>query len=538
VRIWAAVCTFSRRMERVSSPLAVWLPSLGDVAFVMPIIFLFGRLEGARTLLSDGDTGWHIRTGDWILRHAQVPRQDLFSFTRPGDPWFAWEWLSEVFMAWLHRWSMAAVVLAAILVLSLTFWLLYRLARARSGDSLMAIGLTALAVAGSSIHWLARPHLATLLLAVVFLTILEHPSGRRLWLLVPLTALWANLHAGFIFGIVLVAVYAFEDRAHALSRIVVTIACLGASLCNPYGWKLHAHIARYLAADSWQFDHIHEFLSPNFHAPLAICFELMLALAAAAAVWHATRGRLHYLVLPAVTAHISLISARNIPLFLIVSAAPVCLAAVEAMRSAARRASAAQCALRNLIRFSADISAADHIARIPAASAVAIAIVAAMVAAPGASGKLRAEFDPRVFPARAVEEVRTPGSRIFTSDQWGDYLIYRLYPEIHVFVDGRSDFYGAAHEQLCQDVWNVRYDWQDKLARFRVNTLLVPVETPLAGALKQSGRWRLDYDDGVAIVFRATEGKPVSGLTVNRRPEYPQSQFRSEPKCTNCLRMF
>jgi hypothetical protein len=126
--------------------------------------------------------------------------------------------------------------------------------------------------------------------------------------------------------------------------------------------------------------------------------------------------------------------------------------------------------------------------------------------------------------------VRKPGARIFTSDQWGDYLIYRLYPEIDVFVDGRSDFYGAAHEQLCQDVWNVRYDWEDKLARFGVDTLLVPVETPLAGALKQSGRWRVDYDDGVAIVFRATGGEPVSGLAVNRRPEYPQSQFRSESK--------
>src|SRR5690348_12971611 len=122
-------------MERVSSRLAAFLPSLGDVAFLMPIVFLFGRLDGARTLLIDGDTGWHIRTGDWILRNGSVPRQDFFSFTRAGDSWFAWEWLSEVMMAWLHRWGMAAVVLAATIVLSITFALLYCVLRARCGNS-------------------------------------------------------------------------------------------------------------------------------------------------------------------------------------------------------------------------------------------------------------------------------------------------------------------------------------------------------------------------------------------------------------------
>ena len=51
-------------------------------------------------MLGDGDTGWHIRTGEWILAHGQVPRQDMFSFTKPGEPWFAWEWLWDVAAAW------------------------------------------------------------------------------------------------------------------------------------------------------------------------------------------------------------------------------------------------------------------------------------------------------------------------------------------------------------------------------------------------------------------------------------------------------
>jgi hypothetical protein len=383
--------------------------------------------------------------------------------------------------------------------------------------------LTGVVVAGSSVHWLARPHLATLLFTVLFLVILESRSSRWLWLLPPLTGLWANLHAGFVFGIVLVAVYALEDGAWRRPRLLTALASIVASLANPYGWHLHAHIAHYMVVDSWQFDHVHEFLSPNFHAPLAVCFELMLGLAIAAAAWHAWRRQIHYVVLTVATAHMALVSARHIPLFLMVTATPVSVAITEWVRRAARRVPRASRPAQDFLGLSARIGAVENLARYPVVSVLSIVVLAAVLGTPAASGKFRSEFDPQVFPVRAIQYVRAPGARIFTSDQWGDYLIYRLYPAIHVFVDGRSDFYGAAHEQLCQDVWNVRYDWEKKLARFHVDTLLIPAQTPLAGALKTSGRWRIDYDDGMAIVFRAAGGEPVSGVAVNRPPENQQS---------------
>src|SRR5579872_6307441 len=100
--------------EQKTPAVARFLPSLTDVAFLMPAMFLFIKLEGARSLLSDGDTGWHIRTGEWILSHHRVPQADMFSFSRPGAPWFAWEWLWDVIFAMLHqRWGLAAVVLTS-----------------------------------------------------------------------------------------------------------------------------------------------------------------------------------------------------------------------------------------------------------------------------------------------------------------------------------------------------------------------------------------------------------------------------------------
>jgi len=92
---------------------------------------------------------------------------------------------------------------------------------------------------------------------------------------------------------------------------------------------------------------------------------------------------------------------------------------------------------------------------------------------------------------------------VFTNDEWGDYLIYRLSPVgLKVFVDGRSDFYGEKFGQAYIDLMNVKYDWESKLRQYGVDTILLPVATPLASAVKESRNWRVTYDDGVSIVFR------------------------------------
>src|SRR6476646_5987443 len=156
-------------MQAAQSKFAIkLLPSLKDFAFLMPIVFLFGRMDGVKTLLSDCDTGWHIRTGEWIIQHGWVPMKDVFSFSKAGQPWFAWEWLSEVLFARIvHFGGLQLLVLFSILMLSASFTALFLLVQ-RKSNPVIAVAVTMLAAAASSIHWLARPHLFTLLFLVLF----------------------------------------------------------------------------------------------------------------------------------------------------------------------------------------------------------------------------------------------------------------------------------------------------------------------------------------------------------------------------------
>ncbi len=509
------------------SPALRVLPSFTDLAFLMPIVFLFGRMDGVKTLLSDCDTGWHIRTGEWIVANHGVPARDIFSFSKAGDPWFAWEWLSDVVFAWLNSiGGLRAVVLFSVVLLAVIFTLLYQLVRRRC-NPIVAVVVTMLAAAGSSIHWLARPHLFTLLFLVLFYAALERvrEGKERLWgipylaILPVVTVLWTNLHGGFFVGIVMIGAYGAaevvsqlflpvrRDWSAATRYFLSAAACLAASLLNPYTWRLHAHMAVYLR-DPFNSQHIVEFLSPSFHHPAAIFFEGMIVLAALAAGWNISRGRFAEPLFLLVWAHAALLATRNIAIFMI-AAAPAVAAALQEWLDQSPSWNAAAWVRAAAARFNtleSETNETEAVGRWHLVSVLGVVLVAAILWAPNPPRRFRAEFDPKTYPAAALAILRSdPSSRIFTQDEWGDYLIWRLYPSQRVFVDGRSDFYGDDFEEKYIDILNVRNGWEKTLAQFGVDTILMPPNTPLAGALKESSRWRVVYDDGVALVFRPSQ---------------------------------
>ena len=310
---------------------------------MLPLFLLYWQAGGPSALLADPDTGLHIRTGDWILAHHQVPRRDLYSFTIPGTPWCDWEWLSDVLFSILHRCGgLGAITAFSLLVLCLTSVIVYRTARLHASRTL-ALGVTYVVIATTTIHWLARPHLLTWLLVALFCRVLDDSEfdelSRRWLLLLLLMAVWANLHGGFIAGLMVIASYMAgnaagaalagckECRAAYRQRVrgytVLIVACLAATLINPYFTGLHHHIASYLFSGASVTGQVSEWLSPDFHNPRLAWFEVMLALGAAAGLWHGLQKRFSWCLLTLGSAHLALVSVRNVPIFAIVSAAPV-----------------------------------------------------------------------------------------------------------------------------------------------------------------------------------------------------------------------
>jgi hypothetical protein len=100
-----------------------------------------------------------------------------------------------------------------------------------------------------------------------------------------------------------------------------------------------------------------------------------------------------------------------------------------------------------------------------------------------------------------------PRIRLYSSWQWGGYLIYRLWPTVHVFDDGRTDFYGPAFVEEGLRVWDACPDWAKILANHQVNSALLPIDSALGTVLRERPDWKLVYQDRVALLFVKIERK-------------------------------
>ena len=82
---------------------------------------------------------------------------------------------------------------------------------------------------------------------------------------------------------------------------------------------------------------------------------------------------------------------------------------------------------------------------------------------------------------------------------------------------------------------NVKYGWEKTLGHFGVDTVLLPPNAPLTGALKVSAGWRLVYDDGISLVFRSTTAAGTrisfadSGKGTGRDREVTKTQASDRP---------
>jgi len=540
------------------NPILRLFPSLTDAAFLLPVIIIYGYLQGAKLLLGDGDTGWHIRAGEWILANGRVPQHDIFSYTKEGAPWFAWEWLWDVIFARLHQWGgLAAVVLGSLLVLCFTFALFYRLVRRHCSNDLLAFLITAVAAAGSSPHWLARPHLFTLLFVVLFLHLLERAREGRirlLWLLPALTVLWVNLHGGFFVGIFLAGCYAaggifawLIERDRAAARIALQGArpyvyaasgCLAASFLNPYSYHLHLHIWNYLR-DPYLFQHIQEFQAASFQHPTAYYYGPLLLLGVLAAAWSARERRFEQTLLLSAWIWLGLYAVRNVPIAMLVCA-PAVARMLDSWLSRLKQAQMASWWNRSAAAFqelSAEFAALDRPWRLHLASAVAFLAAAFLHFLPAPPEKFIARYDPKRYPEKALAVLgeTAHAGRIFTHDEWGDYLIYKLSPRLKVFVDGRSDMYGEAFNRQFLDVMNAKPGWRETLAQHGVDTVLLPVDSPLTGALKESALWCAAFEDGMTVVFRRTGPQPEVPLartsTASAHFDFGASAQADRQKC-------
>jgi hypothetical protein len=520
------------------------LPSVRDIIF----IFLFWSLLGgplSNRPLADADIGWHIRTGEQILATHSLPRTDPFSSTMQGQPWFAWEWLYDILLGILHQaCGLNGVVwLCAVLVAAIFALLLSQLLRRGTG-LLLAIVLMLLAEAASMIHLYARPHIVSWMFSLLWFVALERwehwerrqhgpTPGWIRWFFPVSMLLWVNLHGGWLFGMALLGIYTLAalveswrtSDAFAAIRAAHRARDMGASfvasalatLVNPYGWRLHAHVDRYLG-DRYLMNRIDEFRSPDFHGWAERCFAVILVLVLIAFVKSRKSVRLSLLLVALLAVYAGFYSSRNLPvssMLMVLIAGPIL---GENFTSLASQPGAWRWLRRGASRisdFSDRMGAQEIELRGHLWPVASVALAFGLCLQGGRLGSrqlIQAQFDPKKVPVAAVTFLQSelqnskdkqPSTEpVFSTDAWGGYLIYRMYPQRKVVLDDRHDLYGSGRIRQYLILTRAEPGWRNVLEEWKIRTALLPADSTLANLLREVPQdWRVAYEDEVAVVF-------------------------------------
>ncbi len=508
-----------------AGPVRWLLPSIADLIFLALLGLLVFTPLSVR-LLGNAGIGWHIRTGQNILASHAIPNVDSFSSTMNGKPWLAWEWLYDVKVGGLDSaFGLNGVVWFTALVIAAVFGAMFQFLVRRGTNLLAALVLVLLAISASTIHFLARPHVLSWLFTLVWFWILASTErgsmagdglrSRWLWVLPASMLLWVNVHGGFLLGFVLIAIFwlgsmwtwlsSSENRiedslakiaARKRVRVLTSVGLISAlaSLVNPYGWKLHAHVYSYLS-NRFLIDHIDEFQSPNFHGIAQKCFLALLLLSVAALIARGRKLPLSHILVVLFAVYAGLYASRNIPISAILLGMVIgpLLPSIGVAESFSQRMLAVETRMRG------------HLWPL-----AAIAFTFALAANGGRIGSrqwMDAHFDPQRMPVQAVDYLRSQDvtAPILAPDYWGGYLIYRLYPQAQVVVDDRHDLYGEQFLRSYLKLLHAEEGWEEFLREHPASYIVVPRKSPLATVLMESPGWKKAYADDVAFVFKAAD---------------------------------
>jgi hypothetical protein len=300
-------------------------PSIPDLvaAFLLLAVPLRGALDGQ-------DTPAHLRVGEYILENGQIPRAELWSYTLEGQPLVLSGWLSDALFALVARLGgLEAVVLLTTCVLAAAYGLLALLLRRHGVDARISILALLFSIFLGTAGWSARPHIFSYLGTALLLWLLERRERGESWQYALLFLAWANFHAGFVYGLVLVSLYwigagieaAWGDspRWRAAARMYLHGLLVGviATLVTPYGWRYYAQIEETLG-DPRLLSRVQEYGAPDPGQPEGMV--LLTALAALVALLAMVPRRLAVPVLLSTIAFLgaALIAQRHVPLFGIV----------------------------------------------------------------------------------------------------------------------------------------------------------------------------------------------------------------------------
>ncbi|MDI6794576.1 MAG: hypothetical protein QME81_17195 [bacterium] len=530
--------THDRSIDIITSMhslLRLLLPSLLDIFLVVVFMHSLTPIEGY-------DTWWHLRAGQDIISSLNIPHQDHYSYTASGRPWVAHEWLAEAVFAGIYsKGGLPLLIFLKALIITGTFGLLGTILLRKGASILATLGLLSIALFSSVPFWTVRPHIFTFLFFALYLFVLERyrqlPNNPKILslLLLPLVmTFWVNLHGGFVIGLVTVLIYliggylsfwlknkkegcsgkGIKIASYGAGRglLIITFLVLGVSILNPQGIKIFFFVFKTITTKVF-INYIVEWQAPNLQNWLGYRIFIFVCIILMALRSKKIDPSLGLLFL--VTLHFSFTSVRNIPFFMFTATLVIADLWLIPSRKMIRlnqegfenKAPLAEKVRSRLRYFSSNLTQVTLLCNRHLLLVIFLLVTGLIysrypeLACGGLD--LGSGVKEKIYPIEAVKFIRKEGlsGRLFHPYHWGGYLIFRLYPEHKVFIDGRADMYGEQFFVEYQKLYSCRKDWRETFEKYEIKFALLSKDTPLNFVLKEASDWELIFSDQKSVIY-------------------------------------
>ncbi len=460
---------------------------------------------GAAHRIVNFDFWWHIASARYLLTSGQFPRTDVFNFTSNNTPWFDPTWLAQILFYLAYKWGDAPlVIMVKSLIVTATFFLLYKNIGSERRNSLPAIAFFLAAFAGSRYRFVLRPHIFFYFHTLALLYLLKRVGdgikpGATFSLLFFLTLSWVNTHGSVIFAYIICGIFIADQMLKCLWRtgefsklkkyLLALLIVIAVSMLNPYTYQVITYPLN-IQAQASQIASLTEYRPPGpaeFAGPLG----LFLIVSPLILIRLYQTGNCADILLLVFFGAAGLKYVRFSGLFLLV-AAPIYVNNLDygffEFKSRAGK----------IITF------------------LTIVVLGVIFLKPQLIDtrlkQIAVGVDRDLFPRKAARFIKNnlAGRRGLNVYRWGGYLAWELYPGSQTFIDGRQLPDNAPYLEYSK-AFEAKNNFSRLVEKYRLDYVLLDRLPPGVEQFEQSffpvSGWRLVYWDKMSVIYLRNTGE-------------------------------
>jgi hypothetical protein len=472
-----------------------WLKIMAQLVTASAAICFFSYVT------ADPDLWGHIKFGEDIWKAKSLIRVDPYSFTAHGQPWVNHEWLAELifYFTYLHLGDTG--LLFGKLVIGLVIaGLLYRLCDLGKNDAIVYTFIIVLAIVVISPGFMVRPQLFSFLFFTLYLGIFHlyfFKKKNLLFLLPCIMVFWVNCHGGFLMGWMFFSIvvvwktishFLFGEKDEPVGVIWFWFLVTSFStLMNPYGYKLIVFLYKTLSTprqiSEWNPIPLIHMSHLHLKAMALLFFVVLFKRLKYGIGWE---GAAIAMTLVASFSH-----QRHTPFFGIIIT-PYLAGGLSTLKSDIKsrmpRLTLSKISQNTLVVF--------------------LLLLVIYQAFYGISKYVLANgriiVDAQIYPESAVKFLKqnSVNGNLLLPMEWGEYAIWKLYPDCKVSIDGR--FRTVYPESVIKDHFVSALDserWTALIEKYPADILLARQNSFFQELAKHSNQWLYVYSDYTAILF-------------------------------------